>query len=223
MSPEQMKFVDFLVGLAPEGETALLVKQKPVKLNGALQYHDDGAIKCTWPSFLPSSANIKDGESWFGNTASFILDRFENGRVSASKDNCDYVLVMMLDDVGSDKTTKTPTLEPTWIMETSEGSFQWAYVFGEQPGKNEFSAAITAIAAAGYSDPGACNAVRNFRIPGSINIKEGKGLWQSRLVSFNPEREFSCGQICAALGVVPAEADTATRRAVRLAARRRRR
>jgi hypothetical protein len=216
MSPEQMKFVDFLVSLAPEGETALLVKQKPVKLNGALQYHDDGAIKCTWPSFLPSSANIKEGESWFGNTASFILDRFENGRVSASKDNCDYVLVMMLDDVGSDKTTKTPTLEPTWIMETSEGSFQWAYVFSDQPGKNEFSAAITAIAAAGYSDPGACNAVRNFRIPGSVNIKDGKGLWKSRLVSFKPEREFSCGQICAALGVVPAEADTATRRAVRV-------
>ena len=216
MSAEQIKFVEFLVGLAPEGETALLVKQKPVKLNGALQYHDDGAIKCTWPSFLPGDAKIKDGDSWFGNTASFIVDRFENGRVSASRDNCDYVLVMMLDDVGSDKTTKTPTLAPTWIMETSEGSFQWAYVFSDQPGKNEFSAAITAIAAAGYSDPGACNPVRNFRIPGSVNIKDGKGLWQSRLVSFNPEREFSCQEICEALGVVPAEANTDSSRRVRV-------
>ena len=216
MKAEQIKFVDFLKGLAPDGETLLLVKQKPIKKNGQLQYHDDGAIKCTWPSFLPDSAKIKDGESWFANTASFIIDRFQDGKVSASKDNCDYVLAMMLDDVGSDKTAKTPALEPTWVMETSEGSFQWGYAFSEQPSKNEFSAAITAIARAGYSDPGACNAVRNFRIPGSVNIKEGKGLWAARLVSFNPEREYTCREICDALGVIPDEADTATRRSVRV-------
>ena len=216
MKAEQVRFVEFLTGLAPEGETLLLVKQKPVKKNGQLQYHDDGAIKCTWPSFLPDVSKIKDSDSWFANTASFIIDRFEDGRVSASKDNCDYVLVMMLDDVGSDKTSKTPPLPPTWIMETSEGSFQWGYAFSNQPSKNEFSAAITAIAAAGYSDPGACNPVRNFRIPGSVNIKEGKGLWKARLVSFDPSIEYTCQEICDALGVVPAEADTATRRAVRV-------
>lgn len=217
MVSEQNRFIEFLEGLAPDGETLLLVKQKPVRKNGELQYYDDGAIKCTWPSFLPGSAKIQEGDSWFANTASFIIDRFENGRVSASKDNCDFVLVMMLDDVGSDKTSKIPPLPPTWIMETSEGSYQWGYVFGDQPSKGEFEAAIRAIAAAGYSDPGACNAVRNFRIPGSVNIKDGKNLWQSRLVEFHPEREFSCQEICDALGVTPDEADTAVQRSIRIA------
>ena len=217
MSAEQVKFIEFLEGLSPEGETLLLVKQKPYKKNGEIQYHDDGAMKCTWPSYLPGSAKIRDGEAWFANTASFIVDRFENGRVSASRDNCDYVLAMMLDDVGSDKAPKQPPLPPTWIMETSEGSFQWGYAFSDQPSKNEFSAAIRAIAAAGYSDPGACNPVRNFRIPGSTNLKPEKGLWQSRLVLFEPSREYTCQEICDALGVTPAEADTAVQRAVRVA------
>jgi hypothetical protein len=80
-------------------------------------------------------------------------------------------LVMVLDDVGSDKAPNVPSLTPTWKIETSPNSFQWGYVFSEQPSKAEFSAAIKAISAAGYTDPGACNAVRNFRIPGSINLE----------------------------------------------------
>ena len=148
------EFVDFLMSLAPEGETALIVKQSPVMRKGEMMYHADGAIKCTWPAFLPS-VKRKAG-SWYGNTASFIIDRFQDGKVSASAANCDYVLVMMLDDVGDpDKAPNTPSLAPTWIMETSEGSFQWGYAFSDQPTKGEFSAAITAIAEAGYTDKGA--------------------------------------------------------------------
>jgi hypothetical protein len=196
------EFVDFLMSLAPEGETALIVKQSPVMRKGEMMYHADGAIKCTWPAFLPS-VKRKAG-SWYGNTASFIIDRFQDGKVSASAANCDYVLVMMLDDVGDpDKAPNTPSLAPTWIMETSEGSFQWGYAFSDQPTKGEFSAAITAIAEAGYTDKGACNPVRNFRLPGSVNIKPGRDNFAARLVEFHPEREYALDAICAALGVVP--------------------
>ena len=196
------EFVDFLMSLAPEGETALIVKQSPVMRKGEMMYHADGAIKCTWPAFLPS-VKRKAG-SWYGNTASFIIDRFQDGKVSANAANCDYVLVMMLDDVGDpDKAPNTPSLAPTWIMETSEGSFQWGYAFSDQPTKGEFSAAITAIAEAGYTDKGACNPVRNFRLPGSVNIKPGRDNFAARLVEFHPEREYALDAICAALGVGP--------------------
>ena len=149
--------IDFIASLAPEGETALIVKQKPKLKDGALDFHADGAVKATWPAFLPGH-KIKAGESWYGNTASFIVERFKDGHVSASAANCEYILVMMLDDIGTK--SKTPPLPPTWIMETSLGSFQWGYAFNEQPSKAEFSAAIKAIADAGYTDPGATNAVR---------------------------------------------------------------
>ena len=197
-----MEFLDYIQNLAPEGETALIVRQKPQLEDGQLQFHADGAVKCTWPAYLPTHKR-RDGESWYGNTASFIKDRFKDGRPSASAANCDYVLVMMLDDIGTK--SKTPPLAPTWIMETSPGSFQWGYAFSEQPTKADFAAAIRAIADAGYTDPGACNPVRNFRLPGSINLKPGRDQFASRLVEFHPEREYSLDDICTALDVTPVE------------------
>ena len=210
-----MNFVEYITNLAPEGETALVVRQKPqLDGNGQLQTHADGTIKCTWPAFLPT-AKIKPDWAIYGNTGSFILDRFADGKVSASAANCEYVLVMMLDDIGTK--SKEPPLAPTWIMETSEGSFQWGYAFSDQPSKGDFTAAIKAIAKAGYTDPGATNAVRNFRLPGSVNLKPGRNNFKSVLVEFHPEREYNLEDICTALDVVPDPADTATNVAIRLA------
>jgi len=201
-----MNFVEYLQKLIPQGETILLVKQKPVFVNGAHVSHADGALKYTWPAYLPGR-KPKAGEAWYVNTGSFIVDRFIDGKPSASAANCEYVHSLMLDDVGTK--SKVPPLPPTWIMETSEGSFQWGYAFSDQPTKGEFTAAIKAIANAGYTDPGAINAVRNFRIPGSINLKPGRDAFAARLVEFHPDHEFTLPQICEALDVTPADADTA--------------
>jgi hypothetical protein len=164
-------------------------------------------VKCTWPAFLPADARVREGDAWYANTASFVVDRLDP--VSAGAANCEYCLVLVLDDVGTK--SKEPALAPTWIMETSPGSFQWGYAFTEeQPTKAEFAAAIKAIADAGYTDPGAINPVRNFRLPGSINLKPGRERFASRLVAFDPDRLFTLGQICDALKVTPAEPDALT-------------
>ena len=72
-----MNFFEYIANLAPEGETALFVRQTPIKHKGELQFHADGAIKATWPAFMPDHKR-KDGEAWYGNTASFIVDRFKD-------------------------------------------------------------------------------------------------------------------------------------------------
>jgi hypothetical protein len=207
-----MDFLEFLENLSPKGETLLVVRQKPVIYDGEHAKHADGTLKYTWPAFLPTTK--RRAGAWYANTGSFIIDRFKDGKPSAGAANCEYVLVMMLDDIGTK--AKTPPLPPTWIMETSEGSFQWGYAFAEQPTKGEFTAAMKAIAAAGYTDPGATNAVRNFRIPGSVNLKPGRDEFASRLVEFHPDREFTLHDICAALGVEPGEPDTAANTGFRL-------
>jgi hypothetical protein len=216
MSEDRIKFIEYVTGLATEnGETALLLRQKPkYDPDGNIIYHADGVPSATFPAFMPDKARIKEGESWYVNTGAFIVDRFVDGKPAAKSSNVEYVLFMMLDDVGTK--SKTPPLEPTWILETSEGSFQWGYAFSEQPRKGDFCAAIKAIADAGYTDPGATNAVRNCRIPGSINMKRGRGNFPARLVEFHPEREYTLPQICEALGVTPEEGDTADYKAVLL-------
>jgi len=196
--------IKYLESIAPTGETVLFVKQK-IKPD---LFHSDGAQKCTWPAFLPSKYDGKG--AWYCNTASFILNRFNDGKPSASAINCELVAFLVLDDVGTK--SKTPDLKPTWIMETSPNNFQYGYTFAldDQPTKGDFSAAIKAIADAGYTDGGAINAVRNFRLPNSVNLKPDRDNFKSVLTSFNPDLEFSLPQICNALGVIPNEADTAT-------------
>ena len=76
-------FLEYITGLAPEGETALIVRQKPQLKDGEQQFHADGVLKCTWPSFLPGH-KMHDNEAWYGNTGSFIVDRFTEGKPSAS-------------------------------------------------------------------------------------------------------------------------------------------
>lgn len=207
-----MEFLQYLTELAPEGETLLIVKQKPKLLDGQMQLHADGAIKATWPAFLPSH-KIKPNEAWYANTGSFILDRMKDGP-SAARANCEFVLVLMLDDIGTK--SKTPPVPPTWIMETSTDNFQWGYAFSEQPTKGAFVAAVKAMAAAGYTDPGAGNPVRNFRLPGSVNLKPDRNRFVARLVEFTPSREYTLPQICEAMGITPGPDDDASPRPLKL-------
>jgi hypothetical protein len=196
-----MTLFDYFTGLAPAGETALIVKQIDT---GKL--HKDGSPKYTWPAYLPKHKR-KEGESWFLNTGSFIHDRFENGKPSASMSNCTHVLFMMLDDIGTK--SKIPPIEPTAIVETSPGNYQYWYAYSDQPTVEEHCAALIAIAEAGYTDPGATNAVRNCRLPGSVNRKPGRDDFICREISFDSSREFRLEDICAALGVTPVDTGNA--------------
>lgn len=189
---DQIKFIKYLTNLAPEGETALFVTKKTFEDNRS--------------AFIPSyPSRFRPRGVVYGNTGSFIVDRLDKDKPSASSANCDRVLCLVLDDIGTK--SKEPNLPPTWKIETSPGCYQWGYTFrlDDQPFKNEFCAAVKAIAAAGYTDPGMTNPVRNFRIPGSINDKPGRNNFESVLVEFNPDREFSLPEICEALNVTPGE------------------
>jgi len=199
------KILDYVVSLAESGETPLIVRQVPIVRNGVHLQHLDGSYKYTWPAYLPTHKR-KKGEAWYINTGSFIIERFKDGKISAATANCEYVLFMMLDDIGTK--SKTPPLEPTWIVETSPGNFQWCYAFREQPTTGEYCAAITALAAAGYTDPGATNAVRNCRLPGSVNLKPGRDAFECKEILFN-SKDYTLKEICDACGVTPAEANTA--------------
>ena len=107
-SISQIDFTTFLNSLPADGETALYVRQKPKLIDGVQAVHNDGTPQYTWPAFLPSDKELKG--SWYGNTASFILERM-TGRPSAAAANCDFVLVMVLDDIGTK--SSVPTIEPT--------------------------------------------------------------------------------------------------------------
>ena len=185
--------IDFLCGLAPEGETALIIEQKPK----------------AWIPQLPSAPR-PEGRAWYISSGSFIIAR----GLSAQAANCTHVLFIALDDINTK--SKIPPLKPTWKIESSPGNYQWGYVLSVQVTTGEAAAALRVICDAGYTDPGAITPVRNFRVPGSINLKEGRDRFASVLTEFNPEVEYTLEQICTALDVVPGAANTAGQHRVSL-------
>jgi hypothetical protein len=185
-------FLDWYVRLAAEGETMLIVWQK-TKANGDY----------TYIAMMPD--RWKPDRAMYGNTGVFLPERFEGGKPAARAAYIERVAVLVLDDIGTK--SRVPSLEPTWKMETSPGNQQWGYVFGidDQPDKPSYAAAINAIVEAKYTDPGMTNPVRNFRLPGSVNLKPSNNGFQARLIEWHREREFTLPQICDALGVVPGD------------------
>lgn len=204
-------FIDHLASLAQDGETALLVRQRPRQ---PLQYHADGACVSTRSAVLPEQAEPQPREAWYAVNGAFIMSRWPQGQPSWKAEFVDYVMFMVLDDVGVK--ASEPPLAPTWIIETSPGSYQWGYVFSEQPSAAEYTAAYRAIADAGFTDPGANGPARLCRIPGSVNLKQGRDMFAARLVTWEPSREYTLDEICAALGVTPEPASTAVHRSVRV-------
>ena len=89
-----MNFLEHLMKAAPDGETILVVKQKPTS-----QKHKDGSVKYFWPAYLPDK--YRGEGAWYANTASFVIDRFTDGKVHAGAAYCDYVAFMVLDDIGT--------------------------------------------------------------------------------------------------------------------------
>lgn len=203
-------FINWYANLAPEGETALIIRQKPLR---PPQVHADGSPKCTFIPMLPD-ARVAPDWAVYGNTGSFILDRFPDGRPVAQARCVEFPLVLVLDDVGTK--SQVPPIEPTWVMETSPGNYQYGYAFAEDgvPTAGQFIALVRSLGALGFTDPGAGGVVRNFRLPGSVNLK--RDGFVSRLVSFEPAREFAYLDLCAAFGVAPGEDAPAPRGSVTL-------
>ncbi len=179
-------FIEFIEALAPEGEKVLFGKSKVL---------EDGTDGYVPTDTLPPNTAL------YANTGSFIKSRADqDGKLRAKAENIEQCLFLMLDDIGTK--AKTPPVEPTWKIETSPGNYQWGYAYSQRPTKGQQSAAVRAFAAAGYSDPGASNAVRWSRIPGSLNKKK---QFIAKLTEFHPERKFTLPELCAEMGVTMGE------------------
>tara|TARA_R110000737_G_scaffold353022_1_gene401794 strand:+ start:468 stop:2945 length:2478 start_codon:yes stop_codon:yes gene_type:complete len=84
--------------------------------------------------------------------------------------------VVVLDDIGTkvsmDKIPKD--LEPSYIIESSEGNYQYGFVLEEPIADlNHAKALIHLVYGSGYSDGGGCMPTKIVRLPGGMNGKDG--------------------------------------------------
>lgn len=121
--------------------------------------------------------------------------------------------VLVLDDIGPGGKTGEPPVEPSYKLETSEQNGQWGYFLDPGSDFGLFEAVIEAIHQLGYGDEGAGGSYRVVRIPGSANLKAGKGEFRSRVTEWHTDRVWTLAELAAAFGLdINKLAKTQTRR-----------
>ena len=139
------------------------------------------------------------GDAWY-YCVSTVQPR-PDGAVKRTYDDIATAWVLPLDDIGT-KNTREPAVEPSYIIETSEGNHQWGYLIDPYPvssgvGAGYYDDCLASCARAGINDPGNRTAMRMVRLPGSLH----KTGFVARVTHFNPDAVWELPELMTALGV----------------------
>jgi hypothetical protein len=182
------EFIVSIFGDVPNDEQVLLAKQP--KLNGA---------------FINAEALM--GRYWIGEQSgsavyfnvSTVCTPAEDEPPRRRKADCCAAYCFVADDVGTK--VDQEMVDPSWKLESSEDSFQFGYKLHREENLPRYEAFVKEMGKRGYTDAGAGGYNRLMRVPGSVNIKEGRGRWQSRITEWNPERVWSLDELAKAFGI----------------------
>jgi uncharacterized protein DUF5906 len=111
--------------------------------------------------------------------------------------------VVVLDDVGTKVDASLIKAEPSYVIETSPGNFQYGFIFEDGVDPQRAAALVEACAQAGLTDKGAKRADRIMRVPGSLNLKYDPPF-AARITKWTG-RTYTFSELCAKLDVVPTD------------------
>jgi hypothetical protein len=190
------EFINTIFSDVPEGETVLLSKQP--KLEGA--FWNTGDINEAQDWLDRRGRGSSSGSAVYFNISTVVLPA-EGEPLRRRKGDCVAVYCFVADDIGT-KVDDTD-VAPSWVMETSAGSFQYGYLLEpvERDEHGLFEAFVRECGRLGITDAGAEGVNRLMRTPGSINLKEGKGRWASRLLEWEPSRVWTIRELAVAFDI----------------------
>ena len=167
------------------------------------------------------------GKGWFGGHAHLMLVDLKdhtNNYFCVSlftgtrrRENAFQKLVCLaVDDIGPKLDASLVELllgVPTWIIETSQGNFQWGYVL-ETPitdagvASDLIHRVRVALTGEDAKDPGQENVTRYMRLPTGKNLKESLGdPWDIRIIKLDPGQKLSNKVLDLVPGLVPGQRD----------------
>lgn len=172
--------------------------------------HKDADGKATWKNYPVNASRItrvesSDPQSWYfcvstvtAPDADGVFKRRESDLMSAC--------VLILDDIGTKVSAEQIKVAPSYVIETSNGNFQWGYLLevmdvSDVEGAAFYDACTVALGEAGLTDRGMRGAWRVGRVPGSLH----KTGFQARVVEWNPDRVWALQELMDGFGVKPAK------------------
>ena len=192
---DRTEFLDVIFGEIEDGENVCVSEGKP-KEGGGMWFANHLEGDRVWRRWEPE----KKARAWYYNCCT--VDGGLNAKgtmVSRGRKNLLRYHVLVLDDIG--QKTDAPDVEPTYKLESSPGSFQWGY--GLLPGDDldRYEALLEAIHQKGWGDEGAGGSYRVVRVPGSANLKEGRGEFRSVITEWSPDLCWTLDGLAEAFGV----------------------
>jgi hypothetical protein len=179
-------FIDTIFPDLEEDEQVLFSKQP--KLNGGfINMNVEAGVKA-----------IAEGSAIYFNVSTVKIP----GRGEAlrrRKTDCIASFCFVADDIGT-KVDKE-MVPASYILESSEGSFQYGYRLHPVDDLMRFEAFVSAMGLAGYTDPGAEGCNRLMRVPGSINIKPNKDNFVSTITEWEPDRVWELDDLAQEFGI----------------------
>ena len=97
--------------------------------------------------------------------------------VGRGRKNLRQYYCLVLDDIGTK--AAEPPVRPSWILESSDGNFQWGYMLDPGSDWGRYEALVEYCHTKGWGDKGAGGSYRLMRVPGSANAKPGRDNFHS--------------------------------------------
>lgn len=141
------------------------------------------------------------GRGWVYHISTVKMPAGAN-HVRGNKETVSEAFVLPLDDIGTK--SKAPAVEPSYVLETSQGNFQWGYFIDpyevdyNSAGARYFDGCLLAMANAGFNDVGNRGVSRMVKLPGAVHAKTG---FVSRVVDWHPDRVWSLKSLMKAFGI----------------------
>ncbi|MBE4326642.1 AAA family ATPase [Vibrio parahaemolyticus] len=119
-----------------------------------------------------------------GKSDYFCIAKVNGNR---NKDNFEALHCVVIDDVGTK--CENPPTQPNWIIETSQGNYQWGYIL-QKPIECPEQATLLTYSSGEYGDGGAKDIVRLMKLPQGVHSEktDSQGQpWLNRLTYWKPE------------------------------------
>lgn len=121
-------------------------------------------------------------------------------KISRKRQRFERLHVLVLDDIGTK--AQPNALPPSYIIETSEGNFQWGYVFKEPIKDREIAQKLihAVYNKPDLTDTGGAMFNKMVKLPIGKNLKEGRDEFEVRLVELN-DLQYSVADLVNAWGL----------------------
>jgi hypothetical protein len=144
---------------------------------------------------------VEQKEGWLYCVSS-VRNPGPGGKLRARLQDVHTAYVLVCDDVGTK--AKVPPAEPSYVLETSPGNYQYGFLLdplnvSNREGQALFDGCLLALANAGYNDAGCRSASRKVKLPGAIH----KSGFVARIVTWAPDVVYGLEELMAEMGVEP--------------------